>query len=98
MNRYRLLSGLHADGKQVYEPGDIVESGIDLTSRFANKFERVYPTDPVAPVSAQESPSGEETIDPSGVIAPDGSDAGEEIIPDASEKSAQAKQPLRRGR
>lgn len=53
MPKYRLLSGLHDDGKRLYEPGDIVESDIDLPGRFANKFERVYPADDTADTSPE---------------------------------------------
>lgn len=40
--RFRQVSGIHDDGKKTYEPGDIIESDIDLVERFGGKFQRVY--------------------------------------------------------
>lgn len=40
--KFRVLSGYHFDKDGEHGPGDIIETEVDLTRRFANKFERVY--------------------------------------------------------
>lgn len=44
-NKYVLLAGGHSDGKQSYEPGDVVESTTALDERFPEKFSLWTPED-----------------------------------------------------
>lgn len=41
--KFRVLDGKHAHGNKTYKKGEIIESAVDLTEIFKNKFERVYP-------------------------------------------------------
>jgi len=40
--RLKQRCGNHVENGKIYEPGDIIETGRDLSSKFRNKFERIH--------------------------------------------------------
>jgi len=54
--KFKLKEGTHIQGGRTYTKGQTVESDLDLTTLFKEKFEKIHESEPVAPKLTEADP------------------------------------------